>query len=153
MNRIFIGIKPTIYVKDGSEVTFYLDLTGKDYKIEEITQVTFLFSQDNEVCVFHQLFNADGFEPGAGYDEENNRLYRSFVLGTKESDTESFELNKPIRFEIAIDFSRRLETDELDSMQVETKTVTEVQPDIILTVRNLEPDLISAVRTGLIEEA
>lgn len=147
--KALLGIEPIVYIKDNSLMTFYIDLRDKDYTVDEITQVSFILSQDNQTCVCYNLYEEQQDDAERGFDSDNERLWLTCRLGGVDNPTSIFKLNCPIKCEIDIELTRLLPcdlTDEvMDSMMVKTETITETLPKIILTEADLTPSLLNLI--------
>lgn len=147
MDKAFLGIEPIIYIKDNSKITLYSDLNTKDYAFEDISQAKFIFSQDDgDTCIYYNCFGNSALENKyqnveTYYDDELNRLCLTINFGSANTDTSCFELNKPIRFEIATDVITLEETDDGDGCDCDcckktvaySQTYVEHMPNIIIT--------------------
>lgn len=140
MIKTILGIEPYIFIKDGAKVTFSIDLSDKEYTIENITQATFIFSQDEKTYVYYSFSTENESQDVIiDYDEASQKIYLTLNFGAANTDTSAFCVGKPINFEIALEIALSVEdsSEVLDSMMVETKTIIEKQPSIIL-VENTE---------------
>lgn len=153
MNKTLLGIEPIIYIKDGSKMTFYLDLTRKDYKLEDISQITYLFTQDNETCVFFKYYDEENTSHNieTGYDEVKQAPFITIDFGDISNDTSIFALNAPIYFEMIIEIAFKVASSRFgDSFEIKTKTLRERQPNIILTEGNQQ---ITAIENWILDNS
>ena len=93
MSKTFIGTEPILYIQDGSNVNFYLDLTNKEYSFDDIERVTFIFTQDSKNYIYYTNENEE-----VNYSQDTNKVTCSLAFGSGE--TSSLILGKSIDFGI-----------------------------------------------------
>lgn len=134
MNKVLLGLKPIIYIKDGTTAKLYVDLSKKRYDFAQVTQVTFLFSQNRKECVYFEYYDTadDNKRHGVemGYDEDKQRVWMKLDFGSEITGTDKFLLNSPIDFEVAIT--------TFNKPTGAHKTATDIMPKIIITENDNE---------------
>lgn len=138
IKNIHSGKRPGFFVTRGTSATFPLNLLGRTYEFEQLKQVSFVFKQNNDFCIFN-LYNEDGslntkFVHNIQKLPENHKLVDILYLNLDEKDTSWFESTKDkdfVEFEIVIKFAQLANHDEsLVHTFIETQSPVAVSDSI-----------------------
>ena len=137
MERIAIGIKPTIYILDTSTIEFPSFDEIRSWlgvaKERPISKVKYFLSQDEVECLYYDLKPSESLK--ITFDQD-------------DVDTEIFDLNTPIDFEVAW-----YEEGPQGSNMKEKFVGAKMLPSIILPENTNKPWLYKLVDNAYKEEA